>query len=64
MALYLFMRVGNFLVGELYGDVPSLPWAVAIPGAASARHPVPLYDALAQVVLIELFIRLAMGLFR
>jgi phosphatidylglycerol:prolipoprotein diacylglycerol transferase len=56
---YLFMRVGNFLVGELYGDVTSLPWAVSIPGVAGARHPVPLYDALAQLVLIAFFVRRA-----
>lgn len=56
---YLFMRVGNFLIGELYGDVTSLPWAVTIPGVAGARHPVPLYDALAQVVLLGLLIRRA-----
>ena len=53
---YLFMRVGNFLVGELYGDVTSVPWAVAIAGVPGLRHPVPLYDALAQVVLIGLFV--------
>ncbi len=56
---YLFMRVGNFLIGELYGDVTSVPWAVAIPGVAGPRHPVPLYDALAQAVLIIFFVRRA-----
>ncbi len=56
---YLFMRVGNFLIGELYGDATSLPWGVTIPGVAGARHPVPLYDALAQVVLIGLLTRRA-----
>ncbi len=56
---YLFMRIGNFMVGELYGDVTSLPWAVTIPGVAGARHPVPLYDALAQVILIGLVARRA-----
>jgi phosphatidylglycerol:prolipoprotein diacylglycerol transferase len=56
---YLFMRVGNFLIGELYGDVTSLPWAATIPGVAGPRHPVPLYDALAQAALIVFFIRRA-----
>lgn len=56
---YLFMRVGNFLIGELYGDITSLPWAVTIPGVVGARHPVPLYDALVQIVLIALFVRRA-----
>ncbi len=56
---YLFMRVGNFLIGELYGDVTSVPWAVAIPGVAGPRHPVPLYDALAQGAFIVFFVRRA-----
>lgn len=55
----LFMRVGSFLIGELYGTRTTLPWGVAIPGIAGPRHPVPLYDALAQVVLIVALIRLA-----
>jgi len=56
---YLSMRVGNFLIGELYGDVSSLPWAVTLPGVAGARHPVPLYDALAQAALIVFLVRRA-----
>lgn len=56
---YLSMRVGSFLIGELYGDVTSVPWAVTIVGVPGARHPVPLYDALAQVVLIALIVRRA-----
>jgi len=56
---FLFMRLGNFLIGELYGDVSSPPWAVTVPGVPGTRHPVPLYDALAQAVLIGLFVRRA-----
>lgn len=55
----LFMRVGSFLIGELYGTPTTLPWGVTIPGVPGARHPVPLYDALAQVVVIVMLIRLA-----
>lgn len=58
----LFMRVGSFLIGELYGARTPLPWGVTIPGVPGARHPVPLYDALAQVLLIVVLIRLARGL--
>ena len=54
----LFMRVGSFLIGELYGTRTSLPWGVIIPGIPGARHPVPLYDALAQAVLIVALVRL------
>lgn len=56
---YLFMRIGNFLIGELYGDVTFLPWAVTIPGVAGPRHPVPAYDVLAQAALIVFFVRRA-----
>ncbi len=56
---YLAMRVGSFLIGELYGDPTGLPWAVTVPGVAGARHPVPLYDALAQITLIAAFVRRA-----
>lgn len=55
----LFMRVGSFLIGELFGARTTLPWGVTIPGIPGARHPVPLYDALAQVALIVVLVRLA-----
>jgi len=55
----LFMRVGSFLIGELYGAPTSLPWGVTVPGVPGARHPVPLYDALAQALLIAVLVRLA-----
>lgn len=55
----LFMRAGSFLIGELYGTRTSLPWGVTIPGIPGARHPVPLYDVLAQVLLIAVLVQLA-----
>src|SRR3990170_1191930 len=36
---YLSMRVGNFLIGELYGDVSSLPWARRRSSCSSSAVP-------------------------
>lgn len=46
-----FIRVGNFFNQEIVGTVTTVPWAVvfghpADGGAALARHPVQLYEAL------------------
>jgi phosphatidylglycerol:prolipoprotein diacylglycerol transferase len=43
----LFMgRIANFINGELWGKVSSLPWAVIFPGQEPfARHPSQLYEA-------------------
>ncbi len=57
---YLAMRIGNFLIGELYGDPTSLPWGMVFPGAGGLRHPAQLYDGLGQVIVLVLLARLAM----
>lgn len=36
-------RLGNFINGELYGTVSSLPWAMSFPGVSGLRHPTQLY---------------------
>lgn len=41
-----FGRIANFINGELYGTVTSLPWGVKFPGAEGFRHPSQLYEAL------------------
>ncbi|MGH2452439.1 MAG: prolipoprotein diacylglyceryl transferase [bacterium] len=57
---YLAMRIGNFLIGELYGDPTSLPWGVVFPGAgASPRHPAQLYDGVGQTIVLILLLVLA-----
>jgi phosphatidylglycerol:prolipoprotein diacylglycerol transferase len=39
-------RIGNFINGELYGRVTSLPWGMVFRGAGDApRHPSQLYQA-------------------
>lgn len=39
-------RIGNFINGELWGKVSSVPWAMVFPtGGPVARHPSQLYEA-------------------
>lgn len=39
-------RVGNFINGELFGRVTSVPWGVVFPGGGNVpRHPSQLYEA-------------------
>ena len=48
----VFVRFGNFMNGELYGDPTTLPWAVTFPGVPGARHPLQFYEmALALLIL-------------
>lgn len=53
---YLAMRIGNFLIGELYGDPTSLPWGVVFPGVDVPRHPAQLYDGLGQLIVLVFLI--------
>jgi phosphatidylglycerol:prolipoprotein diacylglycerol transferase len=40
------VRIANFINGELFGGISSLPWAVIFPGEEPfARHPSQLYEA-------------------
>jgi len=39
-------RIGNFLNGELYGRITSLPWGVKFQNAEGFRHPSQLYESL------------------
>lgn len=44
---YTFGRIGNFINGELYGRVTTVPWGMYFPADAtqSLRHPSQLYEA-------------------
>lgn len=44
-----FGRIGNFINGELWGRVTTLPWGIVFPGAGAApRHPSQLYEAVLE----------------
>ncbi len=51
---YTFGRIGNFLNGELYGRVTSLPWGMYFPLDTSGqlRHPSQLYEALFEGIVL------------
>jgi phosphatidylglycerol---prolipoprotein diacylglyceryl transferase len=51
-----FGRLGNFINGELYGRVTSVPWAMVFPNDPRQlpRHPSQLYEALCEGVLLSL----------
>lgn len=36
-------RLGNFINGELYGTLTTLPWGMSFPNAEGIRHPTQLY---------------------
>lgn len=44
-------RIANFINGELYGRVTTVPWAVQFPGVEGARHPSQLYASLKNFVI-------------
>jgi phosphatidylglycerol---prolipoprotein diacylglyceryl transferase len=51
----LLGRLGNFINGELYGKVSSLPWAMVFPGSdGKPRHPSQLYEAFLEGILLFL----------
>jgi phosphatidylglycerol---prolipoprotein diacylglyceryl transferase len=45
-------RLGNFIDGQIVGSATSVPWAVQFPYADLPRHPVVLYDALKNLLLV------------
>ena len=50
-------RVANFINGELYGKISTLPWAVIFPNVDSMpRHPSQLYEAILEGVVLFIII--------
>jgi len=48
-----FGRIGNFINGELYGRVTTVPWGMVFPGAGNfPRHPSQLYEAFLEGVVL------------
>jgi phosphatidylglycerol:prolipoprotein diacylglycerol transferase len=47
-------RIGNFINGELYGRIASLPWAVKFQGAEGFRHPSQLYESFKNLAIFSI----------
>ena len=46
-----FGRIGNFLNGELFGRVTSVPWAMKFQNAEGFRHPSQLYESFKNFII-------------
>lgn len=49
---HIFVRIGNFINGELYGPPTHLPWAVKFPSTSVPVHPSQLYEAITSFILL------------
>ena len=50
-------RLANFINGELYGKISTLPWAVIFPdGGNIPRHPSQIYEAILEGILLFILI--------
>jgi phosphatidylglycerol:prolipoprotein diacylglycerol transferase len=55
----IFVRFGNFMNGELYGDPTTLPWGVRFPGTAEPRHPLQIYEMVFGALILLAGFRIA-----
>ncbi|MDR2543355.1 MAG: prolipoprotein diacylglyceryl transferase [Treponema sp.] len=55
---FTFGRLGNFINGELYGRVTTVPWGMIFPASGDGlpRHPSQLYQALFEGIVLWLLI--------
>ena len=50
-------RIANFINGELYGKISTLPWAVVFPnGGNILRHPSQIYEAILEGIVLFILI--------
>ena len=50
-------RIANFINGELFGKISTLPWAVIFPnGGNIARHPSQIYEAILEGLILFILI--------
>ena len=50
-------RVANFINGELYGKITTLPWGIIFPGGGNVtRHPSQIYEAILEGIILFLII--------
>jgi phosphatidylglycerol:prolipoprotein diacylglycerol transferase len=55
---YTFGRIGNFINGELYGRITTLPWGMYFPldSTRQLRHPSQLYEAFFEGIVLFLML--------
>ena len=53
-ALMALGRLGNHINGEVYGSVTDARWAMVFPYATGRRHPVALYDAAKNLLILPI----------
>jgi phosphatidylglycerol:prolipoprotein diacylglycerol transferase len=51
-------RIGNFIDGQILGQITTMPWGVQFPDAPGFRHPVVLYDGLKNLALVPILVAL------
>ena len=50
-------RIANFINGELYGKISTLPWSIVFPnGGDVARHPSQIYEAILEGIILFILI--------
>jgi len=50
-------RIANFINGELFGKISTLPWAIIFPnGGNIARHPSQIYEAILEGIILFILI--------
>lgn len=54
---HIFVRIGNFINGELYGPPTSLPWGVKFPTTPAPVHPSQLYEVVTSLIVLPFAIR-------
>lgn len=54
---HIFVRLGNFINGELYGPPTTLPWGVDFPSTAGPVHPSQLYELLTSLIILPLALK-------
>jgi phosphatidylglycerol:prolipoprotein diacylglycerol transferase len=60
-----FGRLANFINGELWGRVTTVPWAMIFPrGGPLPRHPSQLYEAALEGVVLFVLLQIALRVFR
>lgn len=50
---HVFIRIGNFINGELYGNPTTLPWGMRFPTSPDVpRHPLQLYEPIVAILIM------------